>query len=292
MASDQTLDHLRREIDSIDDQIHDLLMRRTEIVGEIGALKRESEGGPLALRPGREAQIIRRLVRRHSGPFPIAVLVRIWRELLSAQVAVQGDYSIAVFAPDDVVVYRDLCRDQFGAFVPIRRYQSVSQVVKDVWNRNVSIGILPFPMGERVDPWWRLLVSFGENMPRIIAHLPFFEADATDSERQTAVAIAMIDPEPTGDDVTLMAIERVGDVSRDRMRDDLRACGLEAEWISSWHDPDVAGRTLHLVSVRDFVTALDSRLKAFRDHFSGAIREVLPLGSYARPISPDDLRHG
>ena len=114
MTNDLSLDDLRREIDEIDDQLHDLLMRRTEIVGRVGAVKRLESTPGLALRPGREAEIIRRIVNRHKGPFPLEVLVRIWRELLSAQVAVQGQYSIGVFAPEDVAAYRDLGRDQFG----------------------------------------------------------------------------------------------------------------------------------------------------------------------------------
>ena len=40
MTNDLSLDDLRREIDEIDDQLHDLLMRRTEIVGRVGAVKR------------------------------------------------------------------------------------------------------------------------------------------------------------------------------------------------------------------------------------------------------------
>ena len=38
------------------------------------------------LRPGREALILRRLVARHRGPFSRAVLVRLWRELISGTV--------------------------------------------------------------------------------------------------------------------------------------------------------------------------------------------------------------
>lgn len=290
MTNELSLDDLRREIDEIDDQIHDLLMRRTEIVGRVGALKRREDAPVLALRPGREAEIVRRIVGRHRGAFPLEVVVRIWRELLSAQVAVQGDYSIGVFAPEDVPTYRDLGRDQFGAWVPIRKYPAVNQVVQEVWNGKVSVGILPYPVGERSDPWWRALVSHGDDVPRIIARLPFMDAPDDQVDRPSALAIAMVTPERTGDDVTLVAIERLSEISRDRLREDLVAAGLDAEWIAAWQDPDEPKHALFLVSIDDFLESRDPRIDTFRDRLGDAAGRIVILGSYARPISASALK--
>ncbi|TAN57065.1 MAG: chorismate mutase, partial [Magnetospirillum sp.] len=84
-----TLDQLRREIDRIDDTIHDLLMQRSAVVESIAAAK---PAGRVTLRPGREAAILRRLLGRHRGPFPKMALVRIWREIMGALVALQGPF--------------------------------------------------------------------------------------------------------------------------------------------------------------------------------------------------------
>ena len=81
-AAQNPLSELRRQIDEIDTALHDLIMRRTEVVQKIAAVK-GSNGGAFHL-PGREAEVMRRLVRRHQGAFPKAALVRIWRELISA----------------------------------------------------------------------------------------------------------------------------------------------------------------------------------------------------------------
>ena len=80
-ASPPSLEELRREIDEIDDAIHDLLMRRAQVVEQIGIAKRPDNQ---IFRPGREAIILRRLAARHTGAFPIAVVVRIWREMIAA----------------------------------------------------------------------------------------------------------------------------------------------------------------------------------------------------------------
>ena len=52
--------------------------------------------GKVAFRPGREAEIIRRLLARHAGALPRRVLPRLWRELFAATTAMQGSLVIAV----------------------------------------------------------------------------------------------------------------------------------------------------------------------------------------------------
>ena len=82
---------LRDSLDRIDDQLHDLLMERAEIVAR--GITQAKTG--LALRPGREARIIRRLLARHQGKLPSQTMVRLWRELLAGTTAIQGRYVIA-----------------------------------------------------------------------------------------------------------------------------------------------------------------------------------------------------
>jgi chorismate mutase len=62
------LDDLRRRIDEIDDRVQDLLIERTQLVEAVGETKRRA--GMPALRPAREAVVLRRLVGRHRGRFP------------------------------------------------------------------------------------------------------------------------------------------------------------------------------------------------------------------------------
>src|SRR3546814_16093049 len=70
--SDNTpsLDDLRRQIDEIDDAIHDLLMRLTELARQTGPATGQ---GSLFMRPGREARVLLRPVARHPGPSPTPV---------------------------------------------------------------------------------------------------------------------------------------------------------------------------------------------------------------------------
>src|SRR5258708_12716735 len=76
-----SLDNLRQEIDAIDGDLHGLIRRRASLVGQITAAK---PAGGLAMRPGREAQIMRQRLATHDGAFPTAAVYRMWREMMSA----------------------------------------------------------------------------------------------------------------------------------------------------------------------------------------------------------------
>src|SRR3546814_9754785 len=83
----ESLEDLRREIDTIDTRLHDLIMQRAALAGRISAAK--GEASMASIRPAREAEIMRRLAARHAGEFPRAALARIWRELISAITRIQ-----------------------------------------------------------------------------------------------------------------------------------------------------------------------------------------------------------
>ena len=108
-----TLADLRRRIDELDDALHDILMQRAAVVEGVHRVKRQDATPPL--RPGREAQILRRLLAQHRGAFPKPILVRLWRELLAGSLAIQADLHVAVYAPENRAGLWDLARDHYGS---------------------------------------------------------------------------------------------------------------------------------------------------------------------------------
>ena len=64
---------LRAELDQLDDMLHNTLMRRAEVVKQVAALRVK---GPVPLRPGREAAIIRRLLARHNASYAASICAR------------------------------------------------------------------------------------------------------------------------------------------------------------------------------------------------------------------------
>ena len=291
--SSPTLDDLRRQIDAIDDQMHDLIMRRTEIVEAIGEEKKDSKVP--AFRPGLEAAILRRLVDRHSGHFPVVALVRMWREMLASTVGMQANFAVAVYAPSAASGYWDLARDHFGSYAPMTAYNSIGQVIRAVTDKQVSIGILPMPSEDDADPWWRFLVSSDAAAPRVLARLPFAgRGNARDGGDALAVGSGAL--EPTGADRSLIVVETRGEVSRARLFAALTASGLTCDFFAAF-DPG-GGAKLNLVELTDFVLPDDNRLTMFSEQVGAAIERILSLGSYGAPLAlkssvdgrPTDIR--
>jgi chorismate mutase/prephenate dehydratase len=280
-----SLDELRREIDEIDDAVHDLLMRRAAVVERVGIAK----AGSASLRPAREALILRRLLTRHKGPFPRAVLVRIWREILSASVRLQGAFSVAVPTdPDHVGLdYWTVARDAFGSQTPITDYRSAEQVVLAVKEGAATVGVLPLPYDDDSAPWWPGLFVAGEGMPRVIARLPFGPPGVHRGLASEALAIARTEQAATGDDHSFVAVETDEGMSRSRVADILRKAGLATEFVTTWRGRERSETALHLAEIRGYVAANDQRLADLAA--DGAVRRVLQIGGYASPLSGASL---
>ena len=71
------LEKIREKIDKLDNQIHDLLMERADLVSDVAAEKRKHN--LQIVHPAREAMMVRRLLKRHKSVLPEAAVVRIWR---------------------------------------------------------------------------------------------------------------------------------------------------------------------------------------------------------------------
>ena len=281
-----TLDDLRRRIDRLDDALHDALMHRAALVAEVARLKAADSTPPL--RPGREAQILRRLVKRHSGAFPKPVLVRLWRELLSGTTAMQTKLEIAVSAPQTGAALWDLARDHFGSHTAMTPLRSAGEVVSAVIEGRASLGIVPVPGPREGDGWWRRLMGADPQKPRVIARLPFGTRGNARPEDADACVIARIEPEPSGDDVSLYIIETSEGVSRTRVIAALAEAGLEAARLAGT-EPGGA-RDAQLVELQGWIAPEDGRLQAGARAIGEKLLGVSSLGFYARPLSPAELQ--
>jgi chorismate mutase / prephenate dehydratase len=274
------LAELRLRLDEIDDKLQDLLIERAEIVSIVAASKRE--GNLAAFQPGREAQIIRRLVDRHHGKFPVATLVRMWREMLAATVRLQSPFAVAVYAPAESQGFWDLARDHYGSQTPMSAYRSVGQVIRAVTEGQASVGVLPMPQQEDADPWWRHLLSKDRDAPRVVARLPFSARGNARKDGADALAIGRGVQQETGRDRVLLAAESSTDISRDRIFRTLSSVGLLCTFFATYEH---SGSALNLIEIDGFVTITDPRLESFRAQLGNELHRLLPFGGYAIPLS-------
>jgi chorismate mutase len=283
MATDRPgLNDLRREIDAIDDAIHDQLMRRGDLQAEIGRAKGESE---VYIRPGREAMVLRRLIARHEGRFPKAVLVRIWREIFAAGLSLQNDFSVASLSGAGQVPVRALARDHFGSLTPIQEMASAQRVLQAVSEGAATVGVLPMPVSEEKDPWWRRLSRQGERSPRIIARLPFAAPISTAGQWE-ALAVGLAPPEDTGRDRSYVIVDTGSGTSRSALKRTIEAAGLH---VLDWKY--CAGRdgASYLVEVDGFVPEDDPRVAGLPETSGGALLSAWRAGGYAVPLQADEL---
>ena len=122
---------LRREIDRIDEAMHELLLERGEIIDTLIAVKNTQESGS-AFRPAREADMMRRLVKRHRGNLPLDTAESIWRVIISTFTYVQAPFAVHADLSAGDALMRDSARFHFGFTVPFVPHAGASSVVAAV----------------------------------------------------------------------------------------------------------------------------------------------------------------
>src|ERR1035438_4255927 len=165
-----TLDDLRKEIDRIDETMHQLLMERGEIIDRLIAVKRSEETGS-AFRPAREAEMMRRLVKRHKGILPLDTAESIWRVIISTFTYVQAPFSVHADLSAGDALMRDSARFHFGFTVPFVAHMGAAAVVAAVSTSKGDLGLVPAIAVPGAGAWWSALEF--DSAPKIIARLPF-----------------------------------------------------------------------------------------------------------------------
>ena len=165
-----SLEVLRKEIDTIDEQVHRLLMARGDIIDRLIQVKQTQEVGS-AFRPAREADMMRRLVQRHRGILPLDTVESIWRVIISTFTYVQAPFSVHADTSLGEPAMRDSARFHFGFTVPYVAHFSATAAVEAVARSKGDLALVS-AISSRT-PWWLDLEAQGA--PKIIARLPFIE---------------------------------------------------------------------------------------------------------------------
>lgn len=167
-----SLAELRKDIDRIDEGMHRLLIERSEIIGRLIAVKKSQETGS-AFRPAREAEMMRRLVERHTGLLPLDTVESIWRVIIATFTFVQTPFSVHADLSAGDALMRDSARFHFGFTVPFVPHMGASGVVQAVSESKGDLGLVPATAAAGAGAWWSALEF--DTAPKIIARLPFVE---------------------------------------------------------------------------------------------------------------------
>ena len=268
---------LRAELDRIDNSIHDLLLRRATVVERVAS---EGGKGRVAIRPGREADIVRRLIARHTGKLPKRLLVRWWRELFAATTSMQGSYVVAVCETEAGSPFVQAAREHFGALTPVRVYRTPSQAIAELSAGTAIAAVLPMPAEGETSAWWTALLHRDDPRIHVIARLPFWAPRPEGAPRVQALVAAAVPPDASAQDRSLIGMELGAETSRARLAAALTATGLVPLTTILRRDGTAAQA---LVEVEGLVADTDPRLAALGD----VARRPVVLGAYAVPVEGD-----
>ena len=188
-----TLYEVRKRLDAIDAALLPLIDERSALAHAVAAAKAAAgDPGGFGLRPGREAQLLRKLLGMPRKAASTSLVVRIWRELIGESLALQGPFHLTVWGGRDPARAGELARLRFGSAPPMRHVAKPEE----------AIAAAKTPGGVAIcalapdSAWWGRLLA--DPKLRVFAAPPCLAAWGP----MAALAVAEIAVEPTGDDRT------------------------------------------------------------------------------------------
>ncbi|MDR2240132.1 MAG: prephenate dehydratase [Zoogloeaceae bacterium] len=179
------LQRLRAEIDRLDEEVLRRLSRRAEIAREIGRVK----GGGVVYRPEREAQVLRRIAALNPGPLGESAVCRVFREIMSACLALEQPLRIAYFGPEGTFT-ESAAKKHFGSAPDFMALATIDEVFRAVEAGHVDYGVVPVEnsiegaVGRTLDLLLQMPISIcGEVKLRIHQHVLSKAERLTDVKR-------------------------------------------------------------------------------------------------------------
>lgn len=135
-----SLAELRDSIDSIDSRIMELLNQRARFVMAVGRLK-QAESREFHV-PNREREIYERLTAVNPGPFPNEALRSVFREIISASLALEAPMRVAFLGPKATFSHLATMQ-QFGLSAELVPQKSIPAVFEEVEKDRALYGVVP-----------------------------------------------------------------------------------------------------------------------------------------------------
>ena len=134
------LEQLRLKIDGIDRDVTRLLNERVRTSAEIGKIKDEKGLEPYD--PAREEEVFGKLDDLNEGPLETASLRMIYREVVSASIALQKDLVIGYLGPEATFTHQAAMKN-FGSALSYRPLLDITDVFREVERGECDYGVVP-----------------------------------------------------------------------------------------------------------------------------------------------------
>lgn len=133
----EELGRLREQIDGIDVELLELISRRATLAQRIGTIKQGA-----IYRPEREAQVLQRIMQLNRGPLDSETVGRVFREIMSACLALEQPLRIAYLGPAGTFT-ESAARKHFGSAPVFSPLAAIDEVFRAVEAGNADYGVVP-----------------------------------------------------------------------------------------------------------------------------------------------------
>ncbi len=142
MTDQEALNKLRIKIDEIDDQLLELISERGKVAKAVAEAKGEppKQGG--YYRPDREASILRRILEQNQGPLADEEMARLFREIISACLALEKPLKIAYLGPAGTFT-QGAALKHFGHSIVSEPLDAIDEVFREVEAGGCDFGVVP-----------------------------------------------------------------------------------------------------------------------------------------------------
>ncbi|MCP3869265.1 MAG: prephenate dehydratase [Gammaproteobacteria bacterium] len=183
MGDQEKLREMRERIDMLDIQIQDLINQRAMAAKDVARIKLEEDKDAFFYRPEREAAILKQIQKRNRGPMGDEEMARLFRELMSACLALEQPMKVAFLGPEGTFTQAAALK-HFGHSIRTVPMGSISDVFREVESGIAHYGVVPVEnstegvINHTLDLFMRSSLSIcGEVNLRIHHHLLSLESE-------------------------------------------------------------------------------------------------------------------
>jgi len=136
-----SLKELRERIDALDVKIQALISERARLAVAVAETKQRT-GENNFYRPEREAEVLRNVLARNNGPLSEEAMARLFREIMSACLALESRLRIAFLGPEGTFT-QEAALKHFGHAVETAPLAAIDEVFREVESGNAQFGVVP-----------------------------------------------------------------------------------------------------------------------------------------------------
>ncbi|MBE9567164.1 MAG: chorismate mutase, partial [Proteobacteria bacterium] len=142
MSENDPLVEIRKRIDTIDKSIQKLVSERAECAAKVAEVKQQQGETGHFYRPEREAQVLRAVMERNTGPLADESIAGVFRQIMAACLALEKPLSVAFLGPEGTYTHAAACK-HFGNLIESHSVSSIEEVFRLVEAGGANFGVVP-----------------------------------------------------------------------------------------------------------------------------------------------------